>query len=108
MVRPLKPHSSRKSPRRPTRPPGRGGGGALVPAGARKGDLLDVEVAVPPESQAKSLHGGYLRACQLYNYDSTRNLDPEYKGPDRLLRGHPIAKAEGAVLVGFGDGDEAA
>src|SRR5262245_6377967 len=81
---------------------------ALIPAGARRGDLLDVEVALPPQSQTKSLRGGYLQECVLYNYESSKNLDPESAGPERLLKGHPVAKAEGALLVGFGDGDEAA
>jgi Flagellar P-ring protein len=81
---------------------------AMIPAGARKGDPLDLEVMLPPNSKATSLKNGYLQECFLYNYESARNLDPQYAGPDRLVKGHPIAVAEGPLLVGLGDGDEAA
>jgi hypothetical protein len=79
-----------------------------IPAGARKLDRIDLDISVPPGSKVTSLRGGYLRECVLRNYDSTKNLDPNYGGGDRVLRGHVLAKAKGPVLVGFGDGDEAA
>jgi len=81
---------------------------AVIPAGARKGDPLDIEVVLPPQSKATSLRGGYLRECTLHNYESTHNLVPSTTRPDQLVKGHPLAHAEGALLVGFGDGDEAA
>jgi hypothetical protein len=81
---------------------------AVIPAGARKNDLLDVEVSVPREGKVKSLRGGRLVLCVLYNYDTTRGLDPNYTKGDRPLQGHPLAFAEGSLIVGFGDGDEAA
>ena len=81
---------------------------AMVPAGARKGDPLDLEITVPRESKTSSLRGGRLHECYLHNYDSSKNLDPNSKGPDRYLQGHPIAKAKGQLLVGFGSGDDAA
>jgi hypothetical protein len=81
---------------------------ALIPPGARKGDPLDIEVTLPPQSKTTSLRGGYLRECVLYNYSSTKNVAPTSAGGDRPLMGHPVAKAEGRLLVGFGDGDEAA
>lgn len=82
---------------------------AAVPAGARKGDTLDVEVTLPPGSRTTSLRGGHLEECFLYNYDLASNLPhrPEFQG-DRFLLGHKLVKAEGSLLVGFGDGDEAA
>jgi flagellar basal body P-ring protein FlgI len=80
---------------------------AVIPAGARKGDPLDVEVVLPPQSKATSLRSGYLRQCTLYNYESTHNLVPTTTRPDQLVKGHPLAHAEGSLLVGFGDGDEA-
>jgi hypothetical protein len=80
---------------------------AVIPAGACKGDPLDVEITVPRESKTTSLHGGRLLECELHNYDTTKHLDPKYAGSDRYVLGHPIAKAEGPLLVGFGDGDEA-
>jgi len=76
---------------------------ARVPPGSRKGDLIDVEVTLPPRSKATSLRGGLLQNCVLYNYDFAQNLLPDYQGNRGALRGHPIAKASGALLVGFGD-----
>lgn len=81
---------------------------AWIPAGARKGDRIDVEVSLPPQSKTTSLRGGILHETLLYNYDTARNLDPTYGGPDRALRGHAVARAEGPLQVGLGDGDETA
>jgi hypothetical protein len=81
---------------------------AMVPAGARKGDPLDLEITVPRESKTSSLRAGRLHECCLYNYDTSKNLDPNSKGPDRYLQGHPIAKAKGQLVVGLGAGDDAA
>lgn len=78
---------------------------ALIPPGAHKHDPLDIEVIRPPKSKATSLRGGYLKECFLFNYDSTRNLDPNYGGADRLLMGHKLVRAEGPVLVGLGGGE---
>src|SRR5262249_10163644 len=69
----------------------------LLPAGASKGDTFDVEVSLPPQSKTTSLRGGRLTECILYNYDFTSNLDPNYSGPDRALKGHPVAVAEGTL-----------
>ena len=79
---------------------------AQMPPGGSKGERIDVEVALTPHNKATNLRGGYLMECQLYNYDYTKNLSPNSTGPQMLLRGHPIAKAEGPVLVGFGEADE--
>lgn len=88
---------------------------ALVPPGAHKGDPIDVDLVVPEGGQATSLRGGYLKECLLYNYDSRTDLTDKLKAVmpdlqaqqktsgDGLLLGHPIASAEGTVLVGFGD-----
>jgi hypothetical protein len=81
---------------------------ALLPPGAGKGDPIDVVVSLPPGSQATSLRGGYLHSCRLFNYDFTGNLQPQYKGTPGMLKGHALARAEGPVLVGVGDGEEAA
>jgi hypothetical protein len=79
---------------------------ALLPAGVHEGDPLDVEVVLAPGSRATSLRGGYLQECFLYEYEATKSLDPNYAGPNRILKGHQIARAEGPLLVGFNDGDE--
>jgi hypothetical protein len=81
---------------------------ALIPAGAHKGDPIDIEVTLPPQCRTSSLRGGYLRECSLFDFDTAKNLDPTFKGPDRALMGHVLGKASGPLLVGFGDGDEAA
>jgi len=80
---------------------------AAIPPGANKRDTFDVEVAIPPGSRATSLRGGYLKECVLFNYDMTKNLSPTFNGPQSMLKGHPIGRAEGPVLVGFGEADEA-
>jgi hypothetical protein len=89
---------------------------AMIPAGAHKADPLDVEVVLPEGCHTTSLRGGYLQECLLYNYDSRADLSgklnqangnsaPQAVG-DGLLLGHPLAQAEGPLLVGFGDKDE--
>jgi hypothetical protein len=81
---------------------------AQVPPGAREGDPLDVEVSLPAGSRATSLRGGCLKECLLFNYDSAANLSPQYADAHALVKGHPLARAKGPVLVGVGDGDEEA
>lgn len=81
---------------------------AQMPPGAAPGELIDVEVKLPPGSKATSLRGGSLRKCFLFNFDFAKNLRPDYQGGQNLLLGHKLAVAEGPVLVGQGDGDEAA
>lgn len=92
---------------------------AVIPPGAHKDDLLDVEVTLPPQSKTTSLRGGSLQECLLYNYDSSHNLanmlqkaNPDYQPretmPNYSRKGHPLAKASGPLLTGFGAGDESA
>jgi len=77
---------------------------AQIPPGTVPGDKLDVEVKLPPGSRATSLRGGVLHKCYLYNFDFTRNLRPDYSGPQGLLLGHKRAEAQGAILVTDGEG----
>jgi hypothetical protein len=79
-----------------------------IPAGARKGDLVDVSVSLAPGSRTTSLRGGYLKECVLYNYDFARNLSASFAQSNQALKGHGVARASGPVMVGFGDGDEGA
>jgi Flagellar P-ring protein len=81
---------------------------AHIPAGASVGDPIDVEVTLPPRSRATSLRGGFLQECSLFNYEFAKNISPTYPGPDHALKGNTMARASGPLLVGFGDGDEAA
>jgi hypothetical protein len=79
---------------------------ARIPVGIRKGEPIDVEVTLPPQSKATSLRGGYLLDCPLRNYESTHNLSKDNKDPGRLLPGHILANAHGPLLVGLGEGNE--
>src|SRR5712692_10313785 len=58
---------------------------ALIPAGARKGDPVDIEVTLPPGSKSTSLRGGYLQFCLLYNYDNARRIAPHLVAADQLV-----------------------
>ena len=86
---------------------------ASIPAGAHKGDLIDVDITLPAGSRATSLRGGYLMKCKLVNYDTLQNVAPHVKsselvfGTNQLLLGHTLAIAEGPVLVGFDTQDDA-
>jgi hypothetical protein len=77
-----------------------------IPAGARRGEMLDVEVTLPPQSKATSLRGGYLVECPLRNYENSRNLAKDSNVPEHLIPGHILGKAHGPLLVGFGEGNE--
>jgi hypothetical protein len=79
----------------------------LFPVGASKGDRIDVEVKLPPGSKATSLRGGVLHKCFLKDYALARQLKPDYKGPANMFEGHTLVVAEGPILVGSGDGEEA-
>jgi hypothetical protein len=74
---------------------------AVIPPGSRKGDPIDIVVSLPDGSRCTSLRGGNLLQADLYSYDSTRNLNPGYKGADQLLKGNKLATAEGPVLIGM-------
>ena len=79
---------------------------AKVPAGARKGDLIDIYVSVPETSRTTSLRGGVLEKCVLFNYDTANNVSAAVGNaaagrPDQLLRGHGLVKAEGTVIAGL-------
>jgi flagellar basal body P-ring protein FlgI len=81
---------------------------AQLPAGAHKGDKIDAQVSLPPGSKTTSLRGGILRQCTLFNYDTAQHLNPNYDRADHMIKGHPLAKAEGAIQVGIGNGDDKA
>jgi hypothetical protein len=78
----------------------------LIPPGARRGDPIDIEVYLPQGGKATSLRGGYLRACALENYASTKQLNPNTDKGDHLVRGHIVGRAQGPVLAGLGAGDD--
>jgi hypothetical protein len=86
---------------------------AKLPPGARKGDPVDVEISLPPQSRVTSLRGGYLQKSLLFNYENARdiheaarNINPHLKPGgvgDHALIGHALVRAEGNLLVGVGD-----
>src|SRR5262249_49772168 len=75
----------------------------LIMPGSRRGDLFDVEVALPPGSKVTSLRGGMLQECYLRLDDHKSNLDPNYNKPDggSVLAGHQVARASGHLMVGL-------
>ncbi len=73
---------------------------AYLPANARKGQRFDVRVALPPNSEATSLKGGYLLPTRLFEEAEIRGAGTK--------RGHEYAVAEGPILCAFGADDRAA
>jgi hypothetical protein len=79
---------------------------ALIPPGARKGELIDVEITLPEESKTTSLKGGYLHHCELYTYDTTGNIRAMLRegkriGPSGDLKlGDVWAVASGELIAG--------
>jgi hypothetical protein len=79
---------------------------AIIPPGARKGELIDVQISVPEDSKTTSLKGGVLLACELRDFDTTGNLKSLVKDgrpttPEGgLVLGSVWAKAEGPVVAG--------
>ncbi|VTS01977.1 flagellar p-ring protein : Flagellar P-ring protein FlgI OS=uncultured planctomycete GN=HGMM_F16E03C17 PE=4 SV=1: FlgI: HEAT_2 [Gemmata massiliana] len=79
---------------------------ALIPPGARKGELIDVQVTLPSDSKTTSLQGGELFPVDLLTSDTTANVSSQVhtgnaSGPGgRLLLGNIWAKAEGPLVAG--------
>jgi len=63
---------------------------AVIPPGARKGDMIDVRVNVPPESETTSLEHGFA--------PETRLSEAAFLG-GRIRTGHEIALASGPILL---------
>jgi hypothetical protein len=79
---------------------------AAVPPGARKGDLIDVQVTLPEESKTTSLQGGVLWPCDLLTTDTTANIHSQVHdgapagAGGRLLLGSTWARAQGPLVAG--------
>lgn len=67
---------------------------AYLPAMVRKGQRFDVRVALPPNSNARSLKGGWLLDTRLFEEQTV-----EGKG---TLKGHEYAVGGGAILTNLG------
>jgi flagellar basal body P-ring protein FlgI len=62
-----------------------------VPPGARKGDMVDVDVMVlPNDNETTSLRGGYLLPVQL---------SEKMTGGSKVLTGRTLITAEGPILI---------
>ena len=78
---------------------------ALIPPGARKDELIDVQITLPDDSKTTSLQGGDLFPCELITFDTTGNVHAQVQNGTsgaggRILNGAPWAKAEGALVAG--------
>ncbi len=67
---------------------------AYLPAMTRKGQRFDVRVAIPPQSKATSLKGGWLLETRMFEEQNV-----EGRG---ALKGHEYALAGGAILTNLG------
>lgn len=75
----------------------------FIHGGARKGERFDVDVTLPAGSKASSLVGGQLQVCWLKVYEKAANLTDKYAGSNRILEGHILGRAQGPLIVGFGN-----
>jgi hypothetical protein len=85
---------------------------AVIPAGSRTGDKLDLTVVLPPGSKTTSLSHGELFPCDLHNYELAGNARqqlaasgvPTGKVPlasaGTLIIGSRLAVGEGPLVVG--------
>lgn len=73
---------------------------AYLPANVRKGQPFDTRIALPPNTNATSLKGGYLLTTRLFEESEIRGHGTH--------KGNEYAVAEGPVLTSFGtsSGDE--
>jgi hypothetical protein len=90
---------------------------AVIPAGSRKGDKLDVSVALPAGSKTTSLKHGVLHATDLQNMEladkARQSLQesgiPVGKVPlvqeGTILPGHRLAVAAGPLVAGYDGAD---
>lgn len=67
---------------------------AYLPAMVRKGQRFDVRVALPPNSNAKSLKGGWLLETRMFEEQNVEGHGS--------LKGHNYAVAGGAILTSLG------
>lgn len=67
---------------------------AYLPAMVREGQEFDVRVALPPNSKATSLKGGYLLETRLH--------EEQVVSGEGALKGHEYAVASGAILTALG------
>jgi hypothetical protein len=69
---------------------------AYLPAMVRKNQRFDVRVAIPPNSNARSLKGGWLLETRLFEEQNIQGRT--------ALKAQEYAVAGGAILTGLGSG----
>lgn len=74
---------------------------AKIPAGSRRNDPIDVEINMPQGSRCTSLRGGYLNSCELYNFESIKNVSANQPNNSQYLKGYALVKAEGPIIAGL-------
>lgn len=72
--------------------------------GMRKDEAFDVEVDLQPDDKATSLKGGELIVCDLHEYMDANALRGRSQEGQKMLAHTKLAKAEGLVLLGVGEG----
>lgn len=78
---------------------------AVIKAGVRRDELVDVEVSLPQGSKVKSLRGGVLLPTPLMTFASQGDVREYLKNTEfgsasegnRMLRGHEVMVAKGGV-----------
>jgi hypothetical protein len=76
-----------------------------VPPGSRKGDVVDVEVWIPPGDDSKSLKGGFLLETELKEQVIAQGKHIQNKG---ALEGDAWVRIDGPILVMADEKNEAA
>ena len=77
---------------------------AYIPAGIRRDDRLDIEVELMPADKATSLKGGQLLPCDLHEWVDANQATGRGQDGARPMKHNKLAKAEGTVVVGLGEG----
>lgn len=80
---------------------------AVIPPGAKAGEMLDLHVTLPDGSKVKSLRGGHLEECQLMTFDTMQNIrqhaaaakgqEARAGGANTLVQGHKLVTGEGML-----------
>lgn len=73
---------------------------AAIPPVIKYGERFDVEIVLPPRTEATSLAGGWLLEADL-----AEKFDP-VPGSGRIHSGHILAKCRGPVMLTSGDGSK--
>lgn len=84
---------------------------AVIPPGAKKGDVIDIDISLPRGSGTTSLKGGWLLECDLTTFEesgrvrdamiqSGAEVGANPVSGNTLLLGKTLVRAEGPLVVG--------